>query len=169
MAIVLSVGIIFGWQYFVEKPRLAAITQDHKNYSNQMKDIKTKSANTTIIDNKILDRSEAIQKTGRVTISTPHLNGTIFLKGLRFDDLTLADYKQGIEVASPSVNLLSPSNTKDAYFASIGWHSNASGTQLPDNDTIWKADRQVLDVDSKVKFSWTNSDNVEFILSLIHI
>ena len=166
MAIVLSVGIIFGWQYFVEKPRLAAMAQDHKNYSSQMQDIKTKSASAPAVENSVLNREDAIANAGRVTISTPHISGSISLKGLRFDDLTLADYKQGIEKDSPSVNLLSPSNTKHAYFASLGWHGDASGTQLPDNNTIWKPDRTTLDVDSKVKFSWKNNDNVEFIVTV---
>ena len=105
MAIVLSVGIIFGWQYFVEKPRLAAVAQDHKNYSSQMQDIKTKSASAPAVENSVLNREDAIANAGRVTISTPHISGSISLKGLRFDDLTLADYKQGIEKDSPSVHL----------------------------------------------------------------
>lgn len=166
MAIVLSVGIIFGWQYFVEKPRLAAMTQEHQNYNNEMKEPKAKSSHSAVVENKILDRDDAIANTGRVEISTPHLTGSISLKGLRFDDLTLADYTQGIEKDSPKVNLLSPSNTKHAYFANIGWHSDFAGTNLPDNNTIWQADRSTLDVDSKVKFSWKNSDNVEFIVTV---
>ena len=164
MAIVLSVGIIFGWQYFVEKPRLAAMAQDQKNYSTQIKEVKTQSAVAT--KNNIVGRDEAIHNVDRIKISTPHLTGSISLKGLRFDDLTLTDYKQDQSDTSPNVNLLSPSNTQHAYFATIGWHGDASGTQLPDNNTIWKADKSTLDADSKVKFSWKNSDNVEFIVTV---
>ena len=166
MAIVLSVGIIFGWQYFIEKPRLAAMAQDHRNYNTEMKTAKTQSAEIAAIQNKILDRTDALTNASRVSISTPRLTGSISLKGLRFDDLTLVDYTQDIGKDSPKVNLLSPSNTKHAYFASIGWHSDFAGTDLPDNNTIWKADRSTLDVDSKVKFSWKNKDNVEFIVTV---
>ena len=164
MAIVLSVGIIFGWQYFIEKPRLAAMVQDQKNYSTQIKDVKSQSAIAT--KNNIVPRDEALQNAGRIKISTPHLTGSISLKGLRFDDLTLTDYKQDLDPQSAKVNLFSPSNTQHAYFATIGWHGDSAGTQLPDNNTIWKANKTTLDVDDKVIFSWKNSDNVEFIVTV---
>lgn len=166
LAIVLSVGIIFGWQYFIEKPRLAEMAQEHKNYSQEMKKVKAESAAVVVEENKVLDREDALKKSERVVISTPHLTGSISLKGLRFDDITLADYKQEISKNSPNVHLLSPSNTKHAYFAALGWHSDFAGTDLPDNNTIWTADKDTLDVDSKVKFSWKNKDNVQFIVTV---
>lgn len=166
IAIILSVGIIFGWQYFVEKPRLAAIAQEQKHYIKEMQNVKAESAAVALAESKILDRNAALQKSDRVTISTPRLSGSISLKGLRFDDITLVDYKQDISKDSPNVHLLSPSNTSNAYFANIGWHSDFAGTELPDNNTIWTADRDILDIDSKVKFSWKNSDNVEFVLKV---
>jgi predicted negative regulator of RcsB-dependent stress response len=44
LAITLALGIMFGWQYFYEKPRLDALTQEHKQYNNQMAEIKDSSA-----------------------------------------------------------------------------------------------------------------------------
>ena len=79
MAIVLSVGIIFGWQYFVEKPRLAAMAQDHKNYSSQMQDIKTKSASAPAVENSVV-----VGKLSARNISMPSKACKISMLGIRW-------------------------------------------------------------------------------------
>jgi YidC/Oxa1 family membrane protein insertase len=101
-----------------------------------------------------------------VTISTPKIHGSINLQGLRFDDLTLADYKTNLSDNAQGVNLLSPSNTKESYFVEIGWHNDFAGTKLPDANSVWAADHETLDVGNPVNFRWKNDDNVEFILSV---
>ena len=42
-AIVLSLGIIFGWQYFYDKPRLKKLEQQQKIYSSQIQKSKKQS------------------------------------------------------------------------------------------------------------------------------
>lgn len=161
LAVALALGIMFGWQYFYEKPRLKELTEQHQNYNKKIDNIKAKSAETFT---GFVDREKATQKAVRVKISTPKLNGTISTKGMRFDDLTLLDYKKDISDNSKGVDLLSPSNTEEAYFAELGWFSEFSGTILPGPDTIWKADNDKLEIGNPVKFSWVNADNVKFIV-----
>ncbi|MEY3196809.1 MAG: hypothetical protein RLZZ59_175, partial [Pseudomonadota bacterium] len=164
LAIILSIGIIIGWQYFVERPRLAGMMQEKQEYDAQMQDIK-KQATRSIeeVQGSFVSRDDAILSVSRVKISTPHLNGSISMKGLRFDDLTLVGYKQDISPNSNDVALLSPSSSKNSYFANIGWHAEGvQGGILPDNNSVWRADGELLEVDHPVTFVWKNKNNVEF-------
>lgn len=161
LAIALALGIMFGWQYFYEKPRLKALMDQHQNYNQNMDNLKAKSAESFT---GFVDRKMEIQKEKRIQISTPKLSGSISTKGMRFDDIVLKDYKKEINDDSKGVELLSPSGTEDAYFAEIGWFSDFAGTDLPDSNTIWKVDNDVLEIGNPVKFSWINKDNIEFIV-----
>ncbi len=166
VAMLLAVGIILGWQYFYEKPRLAALAAQHRGYHNEMSEIKVQSAIRAPEEHKPVERAEALTSNNRVKISTPHLHGSIALKGLRFDDITLADYKQDVGNNESEVELFSPSNTKGAYFAEIGWNSDSNRTALPDSNSIWKADSNILETGKTVNLSWKNNDNIEFRVSV---
>ncbi len=166
LAIILALGIMAGWQYFYERPKLAALTSQHQNYNKKMDQIKTESKIALPAEEIFVDRNLAISSDSRVKISTKHINGSISLKGLRFDDITLADYRRDISDNSPEVELLSPSNTKTGYFVETGWHSEFSGTTLPDQNTIWKASSNILEEGQPVTFTWKNNDNIEFIVTV---
>jgi YidC/Oxa1 family membrane protein insertase len=65
---------------------------------------------------------QALLKNGaRVKINTPRLHGSIALNGGRIDDLTLADYRETLDPASPEIVLLIPKGANKAYFAEFGW------------------------------------------------
>jgi len=104
-------------------------------------------------------REESLQKEKRISILNNSLSGSINTKGLRFDDLTLEKYNKTIDENSGKVELLSPSQTSDEYFAEFGWIGN---TKTPTKETIWSADKEKLTPNETVTFSWTNSDSVEF-------
>ena len=110
-AIALSVAIIFGWQHFFEKPRLSKIAEQNTAYSQQMDSLKKQSAN--VEKEVFVDRKQAIIANSRVQIKSELLSGSISLKGLRFDDLTLLKYRQEIGENSPAVELFSPSNSEN--------------------------------------------------------
>jgi YidC/Oxa1 family membrane protein insertase len=166
-AIILALGIMAGWQYFYERPKLAALTNKHQNYNKQMEKVKSDSILSTPTTEVFVERNAAVSSNGsRITIATKRINGSISLKGLRFDDITLVDYKRDISNNSPEVELLSPSNTKTAYFVETGWHNEFAGTALPDQNTVWKANSNLLEEGKTVDFTWINSDKVEFIVSV---
>ncbi len=167
IAIILALGIMAAWQYFYERPKLSALTNQHQTYNKQMDKVKSDSALSVPLAETFVERNAAISSNGsRITISTKRINGSISLKGLRFDDITLADYRRDIGNNSPEVELLSPSNTKTAYFVETGWHNEFAGTTLPDQNTFWKANSNLLEEGKPVNFTWTNSDNVEFIVTV---
>lgn len=159
-AIVLSLGIIFGWQYFVTKPQQAK--QQQQIALQKVENLKKKEL-------KQLETIEAAQETEqvqRIKIESNALSGSISLKGMRFDDLILKKYKQDLSENSPEVVLFSPSNSDNAYFAEVGWVSSLSSVKLPNNETIWNSDSQILTPEKPVNLFWVNEDGVKFLVTI---
>jgi YidC/Oxa1 family membrane protein insertase len=159
-AIVLSVAIIFGWQHFFEKPRLEKLTEQTKQYNQQVKAIKENAKQNSEIE--VLGRGDAIASVARVAIKSDALLGSISLKGLRFDDLILRNYRQELDENSPPVELFSPSSSDQGFFAEIGWWSADNSVTYPSSTTVWKSDQDVLSPEQDVNFSWRSPENVLF-------
>ena len=86
--------------------------------------------------NAIVSRSDALKETPRVAIDGKHIEGSIALKGARFDDVRLNDYFQDTS-NTEKVALLSPANTQFGYYVDNGWLASGNGVQLPGKDTVW--------------------------------
>ena len=64
-------------------------------------------ATQTAAPSRVVTRAEAIAASGqRIEIRTPTLNGSIALRGARFDDLSLMQYRQTVDRNSAPVELL---------------------------------------------------------------
>ncbi len=100
----------------------------------------------------------------RVAIETPRLRGSINLQGARLDDLTLTDHTTELDKDSPPVRLFSPSGTKDAYFSRFGWAGD--GVAVPDDSTVWTADKGKLTPDTPVTLSWANDSGQTYAITL---
>lgn len=85
----------------------------------------------------IRDRDSVLRETPRIAIETPTVRGSLNLKGARIDDLVLVKHKETIAKGSAPIRLLSPSGTRDAYFAGFGW--TGQGLNAPGPDTVWQA------------------------------
>ena len=87
---------------------------------------------------KLLSREDAISKNKRIYFSElSRIKGSIALKGARFDDIVLKDYKEDITPESNQVTLLSPKGTKNPYFIEFGWMSQQN-IDLPNKESIWE-------------------------------
>lgn len=104
------------------------------------------------------DRGRVLAASPRLVIDTPRLKGSINLKGARFDDLVLEDYRETVAKTSPAVRLLSPSGTADAYFGQFGW----TGAGAPPADAVWTASAPRLTPAAPVTLSWTSPAGVTF-------
>ncbi|MFZ3583018.1 membrane protein insertase YidC [Loktanella sp. DJP18] len=101
----------------------------------------------------------AVADAPRIPVETPELSGTISLLGGRIDDLKLTQYRETIADSSPTVTLLSPTGTPDAYFASFGWAAadGISADSVPGPDTLWTLeDGETLTPDTPVTLAWDN-------------
>jgi len=110
------------------------------------------------------DRKVVLAESPRVLVETAELKGSINLKGARIDDLVLLKYKETIDKNSPPIRLLSPSGTKDAYFAGFGW--SGDGITVPGADTIFTASAPTLSPGKPVTLSWANATGQTFVIRL---
>ncbi len=107
-------------------------------------------------------RDEVIARTQRLRINTPRLHGSISLTGARIDDLTLATYRETLDPTSDEIVFLQPRGVAQSYFAEFGWVPE-SKVAVPDGETVWKADKTVLEPGTPVNLTWDNGEGLTFV------
>jgi len=170
LAIVLSMSIIFGWQYFYAAP--LAEKQAQELAAQQQSATPSLPAGTTAGTAQApaaniaaaANRDEALAASPRIKIETPKLSGSINLKGAQIDDLHLLQYRETINPSSPTITFLSPAGTPGAIFAEHGFVPAAGTTaKLPDSNTLWTAPAgAVLSTDTPVTLTWDNGEGLVF-------
>jgi len=109
----------------------------------------------------VKSRAALLAAQPRIHITAPRLHGSISLVGGRIDDLTLPDYREGLNRNSPEIVLLVPHGADDAYFAEFGWVSG-DGQPVPGGDTLWRADADRLTAERPVTLTWDNGRGLKF-------
>lgn len=184
IAVLISLVILVGFQYFYEKPRLERAAQQAKQTEAVQQPQPGKpdapaapgvpsdappqpSAQAPVtLDATALRtaRGEVLNGAPRLRIRTPRLHGSIALKGARFDDLTLADYHETVDPNSPEITLLAPAGAPKAYFSEFGWVAPpAANVPVPDGDTVWQADGDTLTPQTPVTLRWDNGQGLRFL------
>src|SRR5579872_70377 len=156
LAVILSGLVLLGWQYFfnipqMEKQRAAQLAQSQvikpaqetgNTAAPQTGSAPAPSANTPAANAPAagqanaapVSRETAIASSPRVKIDSPRLTGTISLKGARIDDLSLVQFRETVDPASPPIVLYSPSGTDNPYYAEFGWVAGSGSTvKMPDH------------------------------------
>lgn len=106
---------------------------------------------------------EALQNDKRVKIKNSVIEGSVRLKGARFDDLNLLKYKQTLDKDSENVNLLLPAKTDGSFFAEYGWLSADKSLLLPNSNTVWEIEKgNELEVDKPIVLRWDNGQGLIF-------
>jgi len=169
LAIALSVGVLFLWQWLYAGPKLkeeqerrARIAQEQGQTAGQPAQPGTPSRPSAATPGspgglpqptlggqpksqpaQAATREDALAASQRLPIETQSLKGSIALRGGRIDDLVLATYFETVNRGSPNVVLLSPSGAPDAYFTESGYIApQGSGIAAPGPETIWTAATQ---------------------------
>ncbi len=177
LAIVLSLIVVVGWEYFFARPEMQQQQQAQQQQQQQTQPSETggaqpaKPAGSTpqmpsapSAQPPTQTREAVIAASPHVDIDTPTLRGSIDLKGARIDNLALEQYRDTTDPNSPPIVLLSPSGAPDAYYAEFGWVP-ASGTNepVPGPDTVWKQDGSgALGIDHPVTLSYDNGQGLIF-------
>jgi YidC/Oxa1 family membrane protein insertase len=189
IAVMLSVAVMLGWQFFYAGPamkaqqekaqreRAAAQQAEAEKAASGTPSAPVPSATTTpgaalpgaqpkeaVSAVTSGTRPEMLAKTQRVPIETPSLIGSISLKGGLVDDLVLAKYRDTVDPKSPNVVLFSPLGAPNAYFAEFGWQGAArSQTAVPDSETVWQvAAGAKLTPSTPVTLTWDNGQGLKF-------
>ncbi|WP_423604032.1 membrane protein insertase YidC [Sphingomonas sp. MS122] len=161
---VLAALLLFGWPLVTERLFPTANPPVTKIEGGKTEVVQNPGADPAAdTPAAIRDRRIVLAETPRVAIETPTVRGSINLKGARIDDLVMVKHKETIAKDSDPIRLLSPSGTRDAYFAGFGW--SGQGINAPGPDTIWKASGNRLTPTTPVKLTASNGTQ-RFIIEL---
>ena len=168
LAIVLSVGILIGFQFFHVRPAVdphQVIAQEQKAAADALAQQKATGQIAAASEaTTFRPRADIIKEGARVQISTPELLGSINLKGGLIDDLHLVKYRESTEANSPQITLLSPVGSAapyKAYHAEFGWLDDGK-MGVPNADTVWKTQSTTLAPNHNVTLSWENGAGLVF-------
>lgn len=169
IAIAASVAILLGFQLFIEKPKQDRLREQQaveqaQNQSNvpapaaglpQMPGLSEQAGRTE-------SREKALAQAPRVKIEGKRLVGSINLTGGRIDDIVLPEYKETIQPDSQPIHLLSPAGGPSPYYTEFGWTAAGEGVALPNGQTRWAADSDVLRPGKPVTMTWDNGQGLMF-------
>ena len=182
LAIVLSLIVVVGWQYFIGYPQMQRQQQQAQLKKQEETQAQPGAAqpnaaqpspseasappvpNAPSAEPPAASREAVIKSLPRVEIDTPRLHGSIDLKGGRIDNLSLVQFREEVDPNSPPIVLFSPSGASDAYYAEFGWVA-ATGTNaaVPGPDTAWQQDGSgALGVDHPVTLTYDNGQGLIF-------
>jgi len=187
LAVVLSLLVIIGWQYFIGYPQVERQRQEAQVKQQEQSQAQPGAAQPSpaqpnaaqpatpevpgtpktaapSTQAQAASREAVIASSPRIAIETPRLGGSIDLKGGRIDDLTLTQYRAEIDPRSPPIVLFSPSGAPDAFYAEFGWVA-AAGTNaaMPGPETIWKQQSSgALGVGHPVTLTYDNGQGLVF-------
>lgn len=152
LAIVASLIILLIFQYLFPTER--KMIEENVEAENQIKEVPQEI---------ILDREEIVKNNKRIYFSeSSRIKGSISLKGARFDDIILKDYKDTIKPESKQVTLLSPNNTLNPYFVELGWMSQEN-INLPNKNSEWQLiEGKELGPESHITIKWISPEGMEF-------
>ena len=182
LAVILSGLVLIAWQYFynvpaMEKQRAAQqateLAKSASPAANQANPQATPQAGGAPTANApaqptattaVVSREAAIAAGPRIKIDTPTLTGSIALKGARIDDLSLVQFRETVDPASPAIVLYSPSGTENPYYAEFGWVGAAGSTvRIPDQNTVWQQEGTgSLTASTPVTLKYDNGEGLTF-------
>ena len=174
VAIALSVVIVLAWQFLYMNPRLEARRAQEAELAAKTQAQTTTATPATSTPGAAIipsspapllpmSRDEAVARTARVEIDTPSITGSVNLTGARLDDIRLKDYRETVDKTSPIITLFSPSDTKDGYFAELGFVKSDNSGTVPGPTTVWEvAEGSKLTPAAPVTLRFVNEKGVTF-------
>jgi YidC/Oxa1 family membrane protein insertase len=173
LAIVLSVLVLIGWNYFYGAPQLQKDRQAQTQAQSQANPAAAPGTpqpngavaplNAAPVVAAAQTRPEALAASKRIPIDTRSLGGSIDLTGGLLDDLTLKAYRETIDPNSPTITLFSPQGGPDPYWAEAGYVADVgTKAKLPVRDTVWTSDAQTLTTAKPVTLTYDNGAGLIF-------
>src|ERR1051325_2379393 len=124
LVVILSVLVLGVWQYFIAGPAMKSEEARQAHLAHEEKAHGPRPAPSVRGEDMStghISRGQALRAGGaRIAIDTPTVDGSLLLKGARFDDLRLKKYHLSVDPKSPEIILLAPKNTDFPYYADFG-------------------------------------------------
>ncbi|NBB70201.1 MAG: membrane protein insertase YidC [Alphaproteobacteria bacterium] len=167
LAIVLSVAIIFAFQYFYELPRMQQAQEEARReaVTQQDRPDRGEAARGTAAESDAATGAAAEApppEAPRIEIRNDRVAGSISLAGARIDELRLLDYGRTPRPGSERIELLRPVGEPLPYFAEFGFVPEGDGVAVPDSTTVWSSPDRDLAPGSPVRLTWDNGEGLQF-------
>ena len=185
MAVVLSLGVLLGWQFFVVEPRLAEERARQLAAAEEIAAFAENQGTRASLESELRApdvtgaptvagaarapltkpaNNDAFTDSPRLKIETEQLSGSIALMGARFDDLILADYAESLAADAPRQRILRAENEFGHWQVHHGWvGGEGANVTLPGPTSLWRVvDGTVLTPTSPVTIAHTTPEGVEF-------
>ena len=158
LAVVFSLVILIGFDFFFA-PKKSEVdkVQVNENISEE-----TLDKNTPSIDSSLVKKSNEIKSSEkRIKFKANRIEGSINLFGATIDDIILSDYFQTIE-KKKKIQVLQQESSNSPYFLRMGWASTDKSIELPDKNSLWKANKENFN-NEKIKLEWSNNKGLKII------
>lgn len=161
-AMSLSLAILIGWQLYVVEPEMQADRAAYEAQQSQTSEAGQRPQ-ADVTAGQTAGEAVATDTGTRIQIEAPQLSGSFSTMGGRIDDVILKGYFETQDEDADLIHLFKRFDSETPYFAEFGWVASGSnpGT-LPDEQTVWQADRQTLTPDTPVTLSYDNGDGLVF-------
>jgi YidC/Oxa1 family membrane protein insertase len=180
-AVVLSVAILVGFQFFYEVPKVeqeqarqAELTASGTTDSSAAPSASNVPSGAPVggaslpggtkmsAEDAVKARRAIAADPKRIKIEAPGMRGTISTVGARIDDTVLTHYRESLDKNSDDIHLLKPVGVPKSYYAEFGWVPEAEGTLVPNAKTVWAADGDTLSPNQPVTLTWDNGAGLVF-------
>ena len=163
-AVFFSALVLFGFNYFF--PQNPEITEQSPEVNSNIEvPVEVASEDETKEEN--LSMEDILKSSPRIKITNNSLSGSLRLTGLRFDELFLSKYKQTLDENSLNVQLFSPAQADNTFYAEYGWLSQNSGIIVPDKNSEWEVlGNNELTPNSPITLVWENGQGIKFIYDI---
>ena len=175
LAVALSMIVLFGWQLMVIQPEIdeeqakqALLIEQQaakksldsaQNFGTPMVVASSGAQNTTGANGQN-DMSADTAK--RITIDAPLVQGSFSLQGARIDDIVLTGYRETLDTASANISFLKKTSSQSSFFAEFGWASADASQPMPNAQTLWESNSDLLSPSSPVSLRWDNGKGLIF-------
>ena len=141
--IIIAGAILLGWEFLYAGPQQRQLEAQRARIEAQNPTHQTPGAPGAAGTNapaapQTREQALAATANARAQVTSAALDGSIQLRGARFDDLNLRGYRQTIDRNSPEVTLLAPNGAVHGYDAFFGWEDQTRAHSIGD-DAVWTA------------------------------
>jgi YidC/Oxa1 family membrane protein insertase len=176
LAMVLSMAILFGFEFFVTGPQRERLEAERAAIAAQEDAARKASAATPgsadpaeagpVPPAAPVAPEQAIAAARRIVFDTPSIDGSINLEGARFDDLSLKQYHQTVE-RKTEVRLLAPQGAAGFHDAFFGWENAGTGDAIAGARTAWTApDGASLSTDRPVTLTYADPSGLTIVRTI---
>ena len=175
LAVTLSMAVLFGWQLMVIQPEMEREQAQQALLAEQQAakkglDTKQDVGTPMVVSSSGLqanlgaggqnDLSTDTAK--RITIDAPLVQGSFSLQGARIDDIVLTGYRETLDTASANISFLQKTSSQSPFFVEFGWASSDASQPMPNAQTLWASNSDLLSPSSPVSLRWDNGKGLIF-------